>query len=74
MTLDQKYSATIDRLNKYKKTTYLPKVVLSQNTFSHKSKFGGFPYLRNEKDWETCPTCNKQMEMFLQSLVSDKTF
>jgi uncharacterized protein YwqG len=66
MTLDQKYSATIDRLNKYKKTTYLPKVVLSQNTFSHKSKFGGFPYLRNEKDWETCPTCNKQMEMFLQ--------
>ncbi len=38
----------------------------SENTFSDKSKIGGFPYLRNKSDWPKCPNCEKHMQLFLQ--------
>ena len=50
----------------FKRTAYFPIVEETGNTFSAKSKMGGYPYLRNVSDWPVCPRCKKNMQLFLQ--------
>lgn len=64
--LENKYEKTIKKLDKFKKKAFLPSTKENKNTFSDKSKIGGFPYLRNENDWPKCPNCSKNMQLFLQ--------
>lgn len=56
----------LDTLEKHKRKAYLPQTQNKENEFSSKSKFGGFPYLRDANDWPVCPNCNKNMQLFLQ--------
>ena len=60
----------LEKLNSLKKTAYLPKVKAVDASFDDKSKFGGFPYLRNENDWPVCPNCGKHQQLFLQLNLS----
>jgi len=64
--IEKEYESTIKLLDKFKKKAFLPTTKESGNTFSEKSKIGGFPYLRNENDWPKCPNCKKNMQLFLQ--------
>ena len=69
--VEKAYHNTISMLGKYKKTAYLPVTAEQNNTFSSKSKIGGFPYLRNDVDWPQCPNCSKHMQLFLQLNLED---
>ncbi len=69
--LEEEFSKTIEILNQYKKTAYIPVTQNFKSEFSTNSKFGGFPYLRNENDWPICPNCSKNMQLFLQLNLED---
>lgn len=56
----------IAQLSEHRRTAYLPVTSSKEASFSQESKFGGYPYLRNEKDWPICPGCMKHMTLFLQ--------
>jgi uncharacterized protein YwqG len=64
--LEQEFRKSIDTLNKFKRTAYIPNTESQKSTFSDKSKFGGFPYLRHKNDWPVCPNCKKNMQLFIQ--------
>jgi len=64
--LEKQFQNTINTLEKFKRKAFLPITKETTNTFSDKSKIGGFPYLRNDDDWPKCPNCNKNMQLFLQ--------
>jgi len=64
--IEKQYEETIKTLNKFKKKAFLPVTKENKNTFSNKSKIGGFPYLRDVNDWPKCPNCKKNMQLFLQ--------
>lgn len=66
LDLETKYQKVITELEKYKRTAYLPVLKDTAKTFSTDSKYGGYPYLRNEKDWPVCENCKKHMPLFLQ--------
>jgi uncharacterized protein YwqG len=53
-------------LEPFKKTAYIPQTEAVKSEFSAKSKFGGFPYLRNAADWPICPNCKQHKQLFLQ--------
>ncbi|PKV64474.1 uncharacterized protein YwqG [Polaribacter sp. Hel1_33_96] len=63
---EKEFEKNMKILEKFKKKAFLPITVENKNTFSEKSKIGGFPYLRNENDWPKCPNCEKNMQLFLQ--------
>ncbi|NQY31207.1 MAG: DUF1963 domain-containing protein [Flavobacteriaceae bacterium] len=69
--IENEYQKTINILEKHKRTAYIPVTEISELQFSTKSKFGGYPYLRNETDWPICPNCNKNMQLFLQLNLED---
>lgn len=69
--LEQKYKEVIVELEKHKRTAYLPVLKDNNKTFSTKSKYGGYPYLRNQNDWPICANCNKHMPLFLQLNLND---
>lgn len=69
--IEEKFSKAIKILDKYKRKAYLPKIVKNENSFSTRSKIGGFPYLRNKTDWPICPNCKKNMQLFLQLNLED---
>lgn len=64
--IEKKYQEVIAELQKHKRTAYLPILKNNQKTFSTDTKYGGYPYLRNENDWPTCENCKKHMPLFLQ--------
>ncbi len=64
--IEKAFSKSIEILNKFKKTAYIPTTETVQATFSSISKIGGLPYLRNENDWPVCPNCQKNMQLFIQ--------
>ncbi len=66
LNIEKEFKKTIQILNEFKRTAYLPVVKRNANTHSTKSKIGGFPYLRNAEDWPICPNCKKNMQLFLQ--------
>ncbi|GAA4059993.1 hypothetical protein GCM10022389_00250 [Flavobacterium cheonanense] len=66
LDLEQKYQEVIAALEKHKRTAYLPVLKDNTKTFSTNSKYGGYPYLRNENDWPICENCKKHMPLFLQ--------
>jgi len=66
LDVEQKYQEVIVALEKHKRTAYLPILKDSNKSFSTHSKYGGFPYLRNENDWPICENCKKHMPLFLQ--------
>lgn len=66
LDIEQKFKNAIDILSPFKRTAYLPLIKHNSNTFSCKSKIGGYPYLRNSRDWPVCQNCKKNMQLFLQ--------
>ncbi len=54
------------QLRPFIRTAYLPKTQSVEKEFNAASKIGGFPYLRNLKDWPVCANCKKSMQLFLQ--------
>ena len=56
-----------------KQTAYRP--IVEQNkfqpNFSTRSKYNGYPYLRNDKDWPHCGICRKLMPLIFQLNLSD---
>lgn len=64
--IEKAFKESLEKLNKFKRTAFIPTTKSNKATFSDKSKFGGLPYLRNEKDWPICPNCKKNMQLFLQ--------
>lgn len=69
--IEKKYQDVIAELEKHKRTAYLPILKDNTNTFSTTSKYGGYPYLRNQNDWPTCANCKKHMPLFLQLNLND---
>jgi len=69
--LEQKFKEVIAVLEKHKRTAYLPVLNDVAKTFSTHSKYGGYPYLRNENDWPICENCKKHMPLFLQLNLSE---
>lgn len=59
------------KLAPLKRMAYVPITEHVQSSFSAQSKMGGYPYLRHEHDWPTCPNCTKQMPLFLQLNISE---
>ncbi len=68
---EEEFDKVMKVLNQHKRKAYLPVVSANENTFSDKSKIGGFPYLRNEDDWPICPVSRKHMQLFLQLNLED---
>ncbi|HET6559793.1 MAG TPA: DUF1963 domain-containing protein [Prolixibacteraceae bacterium] len=64
--LEERVNKTVELLEEHKRTAYLPITSEHANTFSDRSKIGGFPYLRIAEDWPKCPNCQKHMQLFLQ--------
>lgn len=64
--IQKAFEKVMETLNQFKRTAYLPEVELHPQTFSSVSKFGGYPYLRHEKDWPVCSNCQNHMQLFLQ--------
>lgn len=64
--IEEEFRRTIQILNKFKRTAYLPIVKKNSSSHTTKSKIGGFPYLRNSEDWPICPNCKNNMQLFLQ--------
>ncbi len=58
--------STLKEIDKYKKIAYRPITAVVDKAFNSNSKFGGFPYLRNENDWPICPNCQNHKQLFLQ--------
>ncbi len=56
----------MDELRVFERNAYLPQTQESERTFSTDSKIGGYPYLRSETDWPTCPNCQQHFQLFLQ--------
>ncbi|MEZ4810959.1 MAG: DUF1963 domain-containing protein [Allomuricauda sp.] len=56
-----------------RQTAYRP--IVEQNkfqpNFSTRSKYNGYPYLRNDKDWPHCGICGKLMPLIFQLNLSD---
>jgi uncharacterized protein YwqG len=71
LEIEIKLNKTIEGLEKYKRMAYLPIVKSNQKCFSSLSKYGGYPYLRNENDWPVCENCQKHMQHFLQLNLKD---
>ncbi len=71
INVEAEFNRTISILKGFKRTAYLPETKENSNSFSSKSKIGGFPYLRHENDWPTCPNCKKNMQLFLQLNLSE---
>lgn len=38
----------------------------------HLTKFGGYPYLRNESDWPTCSSCSSKIKLLFQFNKNDE--
>lgn len=66
MSVEKAFNEAMEILEPFKKTAYIPQIEEVTSEFSTKSKFGGFPYLRNENDWPVCPNCKKHQQLFLQ--------
>lgn len=66
MNIEQLFDKRVKELNRHKRTAYLPSLKKNENTFSHQSKLGGFPYLRNKHDWPYCLSCSEPMSFLLQ--------
>lgn len=66
LDLEQQYREVIAELEKHKRTAYLPVLKNTSKTFSSNSKYGGYPYLRDENDWPICENCKNHMTLFLQ--------
>jgi hypothetical protein len=64
--IEKAFSKSIEKLNEFKRTAYIPITESKKASFSYKSKFGGLPYLRDENDWPVCPNCKKNMQLFVQ--------
>jgi uncharacterized protein YwqG len=64
--IEKAFSKSIEKLNEFKRTAYIPTTESNKASFSNKSKFGGLPYLRDENDWPVCPNCKKNMQLFVQ--------
>ena len=64
--IEKAFSESIEKLIEFKRTAFIPATKSNKATFSDKSKFGGLPYLRDEKDWPVCPNCKKNMQLFVQ--------
>lgn len=64
--LEDRVTKTMELLEGFKRTAYIPITSENDQTFSDQSKIGGFPYLRNDQDWPVCPNCQKHMQLFLQ--------
>mgnify|MGYP000625090530 CR=1 FL=1 len=56
----------LTKIEKHKRVAYIPNTEVVDRSFSTTSKFGGYPYLRDETDWPVCPNCKKNMQLFLQ--------
>ena len=56
----------IQQLADHKRTAWIPETSETIPAFSDHSKFGGYPYLRNENDWPLCPNCNSHLQLILQ--------
>lgn len=69
--LEERFNATLKSMEQFKITAYFPNVEQTGNTFSAKSKIGGFPYLKHENDWPVCPSCSNHMQLFLQLNLQD---
>jgi len=66
MNIEELFNKRIKQLNRHRRTAYLPVFAKNENTFSNESKLGGFPYLRNKRDWPICSYCNESMRFLLQ--------
>lgn len=64
--IETKYKKTLQMLEKYKRTAFIPITEKVERNHSCDSKIGGLPYLRHEQDWPVCPNCKKNMQLFLQ--------
>lgn len=71
MNLEKRFQKAMDILEKHKRKAYFPVIKEQSPTFSIKSKMGGYPYLRHEKDWPVCPNCKKNRQLFLQLNLED---
>lgn len=58
-------------LKPFERTAYIPTVEETAPTFSADSKIGGYPYLRSQEDWPTCPNCGNHLQLFLQLDMSN---
>ncbi|WP_222984166.1 DUF1963 domain-containing protein [Flagellimonas meishanensis] len=60
-------------LDSLRKPAYLPQLVHNESgpQFSAHSKYNGFPYLRHEEDWPSCPICNRLMPLIFQLNLSE---
>lgn len=66
MTSSEKIEKAKAKLQAFIKKAYLPIVKVATPKHDATTKFGGLPYLRNNKDWETCPSCKQNMQLFVQ--------
>ena len=67
MTTSEKIEKAKSQLQAFIKKAYVPVVKVNKNAMHNEaSKFGGYPYLRNPKDWPACPNCKENMQLFLQ--------
>lgn len=69
--LEKRINEFLLELEKFQRPAFLPQTKETKREFSSKSKFGGYPYLRTEEDWAKCPTCKKQMHLFVQIDLSN---
>ncbi len=70
--LEEDLNIVMAKLSPFKRIAYTPITGNpSAPEFSKKSKFGGAPYLRNEKDWPVCPSCKKHMQFIMQLNLQD---
>lgn len=64
--IEARLTLTLDVLEPFKRTAYVPHTKPRTTTYLPESKFGGLPYLRHAADWPLCPICNRPMQFFLQ--------
>lgn len=64
--IEKAFNEHLAKLEPFKRKAYIPETEESEAKFSSESKFGGYPYLRDENDWPTCPNCKKNMQLLLQ--------
>ena len=66
MVLEEKLNHAKQQLQAHARTAFIPNTQASIKLFNTASKFGGFPYLRDAKDWPICPDCKRHMNLMLQ--------
>ena len=66
INFEKNYDEVISVLEKHKRIAYVPITKPNEKKFSTDSKYGGYPYLRNENDWPICENCKLNMQLFLQ--------